>query len=309
MAEFESSRVNGDLRVTRKTKTKDLQITGVGTATTVATGTNDTQIATTALTQAKVDAAITAIRNGAPANLNTLLALAAAIANDPNFSITVTSNIATAKQQATAYTDQQITQVTATGVPKLNSYPLVVTATTDGQTRFDIPLDLYDAITDTILVFENTSYINPNGYTITNTVQGPPIVHGHIDLTEGVNTGTEIVMLVFKNVAMGVDGSVNGSSLAVNSVPENRIKVERLTMAVTVSDTNNKPTTVEYRRFTDSSLHTRAVSSNPDTHGYYQTVVETKYDVNGTTLIGTTTHTYTYNADGIIETYNGGVDS
>ena len=42
--------------------------------------------------------------------------------------------------QAKSYTDQQISLVTETGIPKLVSYPLLVTATADNQKVFEIPL-------------------------------------------------------------------------------------------------------------------------------------------------------------------------
>jgi phage-related tail fiber protein len=59
--------------------------TGTPKAPTAAAGNNTTQLATTAFVQA----AMIALVNGAPATLDTLKEIAAAINNDPNFSTTI----------------------------------------------------------------------------------------------------------------------------------------------------------------------------------------------------------------------------
>ncbi|MHA6216082.1 hypothetical protein ACXYWB_26265, partial [Escherichia coli] len=64
--------------------------TGEPKAPTPAAGNNTTRIATTAFVQA----AITALINGAPATLDTLKEIAAAINNDPNFSTTINNALA-----------------------------------------------------------------------------------------------------------------------------------------------------------------------------------------------------------------------
>ncbi|MCD6763572.1 phage tail protein [Escherichia coli] len=65
-------------------------LTGTPKAPTPAKGNNTTQIATTAFVQA----AITALINGAPATLDTLKEIAAAINNDPKFSTTINNALA-----------------------------------------------------------------------------------------------------------------------------------------------------------------------------------------------------------------------
>ena len=64
--------------------------TGTPKAPTPAAGDNTTQLATTAFVQA----ALTALINGAPATLDTLKEIAAAINNDPNFSTTINNALA-----------------------------------------------------------------------------------------------------------------------------------------------------------------------------------------------------------------------
>jgi hypothetical protein len=66
-------------------------LTGTPTAPTATAGTNNTQVATTAY----ADAAVAAIVDGAPALLNTLNELAAAISDDEAFSATITTSIGT----------------------------------------------------------------------------------------------------------------------------------------------------------------------------------------------------------------------
>lgn len=64
--------------------------TGIPKAPTPAAGNNTTQVATTAFVQA----ALTALINGAPATLDTLKEIAAAINNDPKFSTTINNALA-----------------------------------------------------------------------------------------------------------------------------------------------------------------------------------------------------------------------
>lgn len=128
-----------------------------------------------------------------------------------------------AELNAKAYTDDQIQLVTETGIPKLVSYQFKQNATVDNQTVFEVPLDLFDTETDTLLVYQNTTYVNQSRYTVTNTVQEPTFQRGFITLNDGVESGTEIVMIVLKNVPIGEDGAINGAVLAVESVPQNRV--------------------------------------------------------------------------------------
>lgn len=71
------------------TKFTNTVLTGVPTAPTAAGGTNTTQIATTAF----VASAISALLDAAPAALDTLNELAAALGDDPNFATTITNSL------------------------------------------------------------------------------------------------------------------------------------------------------------------------------------------------------------------------
>ena len=69
---------------------------------------------------------------------------------------------------------------------------------------------------------------------------------------------------------------------------------------VVTSDANGKPTHTTYKRI-DNTLYKDVTCSNADTNGFYQTVVEKTYGTDGTTLKQTTTYTFTYNTDGVIQ--------
>lgn len=75
--------------------------TGTPAAPTAAAGTNTTQIATTAFVRAEVAALV----DGAPALLDTLNELAAAIGDDPSFVTTITNSIATKLTKASNLSD------------------------------------------------------------------------------------------------------------------------------------------------------------------------------------------------------------
>ncbi|WP_433960497.1 gp53-like domain-containing protein, partial [Escherichia coli] len=87
--------------------------TGEPKAPTPAAGNNTTRIATTAFVQA----AITALINGAPATLDTLKEIAAAINNDPKFSTTI-NNALSSKQPL----DETLTHLSGKDVAGLLAY-------------------------------------------------------------------------------------------------------------------------------------------------------------------------------------------
>ncbi|EHM1887874.1 phage tail protein [Escherichia coli] len=117
--------------------------TGEPKAPTPAAGNNTTRIATTAFVQA----AITALINGAPATLDTLKEIAAAINNDPKFSTTI-NNALSGKQPL----DETLTHLSGKDVAGLLAYlglregsfgfRNLVTFTTAGVTSWTVPEEL-----------------------------------------------------------------------------------------------------------------------------------------------------------------------
>ena len=110
---------------------------------------------------------------------------------------------------------KEIAGVTGGSVPKLQSYSYVINATVENQTDFTIPLSTFDVATDTVIVVKNRTTYNSTDYTI---------VGSKVKLTEGVELGAEISLLILKNVPVGEEGAINGICLAEKSVPLNRIK-------------------------------------------------------------------------------------
>lgn len=102
--------------------------TGTPTAPTAALGTNTTQIATTAFVKAANDS----LDGGAPAALNTLKKLAAAINDDPSFAATMATALA-AKADATA-----MTAALATKFPKDGSEPMTGNLDLDSHNLLDV---------------------------------------------------------------------------------------------------------------------------------------------------------------------------
>lgn len=117
--------------------------TGEPKAPTPAAGNNTTRIATTAFVQA----AITALINGAPATLDTLKEIAAAINNDPKFSTTI-NNALSGKQPL----DETLTHLSGKDVAGLLAYlglgegsfgfRNLVAFTTAGVTNWTVPEEL-----------------------------------------------------------------------------------------------------------------------------------------------------------------------
>lgn len=81
---------SGNFNPATKANLDSPALTGTPTAPTPASGTNTTQLATTAFVQA----AIAALADSAPETLNTLNELAAALGDDPNFATTITNELA-----------------------------------------------------------------------------------------------------------------------------------------------------------------------------------------------------------------------
>lgn len=94
-----------------------------------------------------------------------------------------------------SYVDELFQSASGSGVPKLQSYhlPLLV-AETDGQTKFVISSDAFNASTDTILVWSGRTYLHQNSdYTINNNT---------ITLNEGVPKDTTVAVVVLRIVLL-----------------------------------------------------------------------------------------------------------
>lgn len=109
------------------------ELTGAPTVPTAAAGTNNTQIANTAFVQAAIAALVAA----APATLDTLKELAAALGDDPNFATKITNALALkAPLDSPALTGIPTAPNAAIGT---NDTQLATTAFTKAQINVDVP--------------------------------------------------------------------------------------------------------------------------------------------------------------------------
>lgn len=139
-----------------------------------------------------------------------------------------------AQENSQAYTDEQIQRVSASGIPKLVSYQYILKATADNQTDFEIPLSTYDKVTDTLIINQKRTgleYDNFNSaessYEVTKNTSGKNIIR----LKSGVDAGTTIHIVIFKNVPIGQDGAINGVVIARRSLPLDRLAEDVATKA------------------------------------------------------------------------------
>ena len=123
------------------------------------------------------------------------------------------------------YVDEQIAAVAVSGIPRLSSFSFLISNSTEGRTIFQVPMDEYDSSTDTLLVWNAGNFMT-HGYTITNTVrdgQQHVTSRGYITLGVGITSGTEIFMIVLKNVPVSTSGAVSGACIAVGTLAANRL--------------------------------------------------------------------------------------
>jgi hypothetical protein len=154
-------------------------LTGTPTAPTATAGTNNTQIATTAY----ADAAVAAIVDGAPALLNTLNELAAAISDDEEFSATITTSIGTKVAKSG---DTMTGALTLPGAPTSNLHAAtkayVDTASTAGLSY----VDTHAAKTTDVHGIADTTELATKTYTnnaVTTHGDDTTNVHGIADTT------------------------------------------------------------------------------------------------------------------------------
>jgi hypothetical protein len=69
--------------------------------------------------------------------------------------------------------------------------------------------------------------LDASQYTVKGAVRnqaGELVKRAEVELAKGISEGSELSLLVMKNVPIGEDGAINGAVLAVDSIPINRIK-------------------------------------------------------------------------------------
>lgn len=117
---------------------------------------------------------------------------------------------------AKTYTNQEIAKIEVSGGLKSATFDYELTATTDAQTDFVIPLETFNHLNDGVFVVQNTTFLSPiSRYSIVE----PNIIR----LVNGVTPGTKLFVMVTKDVPVGADGSVDGLVIAINSLPMDRV--------------------------------------------------------------------------------------
>lgn len=102
------------------------------------------------------------------------------------------------------------------GSSKLKVYPQELIYATEGQTEFDITLETFDPVNDTVLVQRGMLLLNPNG---DYTVEGNKVV-----LSEGADDGQSIGIWVWKNVpVIDEEDTISGSIIEPGSIPIDRL--------------------------------------------------------------------------------------
>ena len=158
------------------------------------------------------------------------------------------------------YVDQQIALITETGIPKLMSYALPVVAEEDGQTVFNINLETFDVLTDTVIVQYGRTFLSPN--------RDFSIVGKTVVLNEGAPLGRTLDIYIFKNVPLGDDGNVSGQVIADETLSLDAMKTRYIVLTASGwSDIYPYEQTVEVEGITsnDSLMIIGAVHADGNT--------------------------------------------
>lgn len=132
----------------------------------------------------------------------------------------VSSSLAQYIQEIVDEINSTIADIQATGIPKLVSYQYSLPVIADGQTDFTVPLQTFDALTDTVVVLRNGRVVEPKDYTIEGAIisLNDPIVN--------MKT-TDMAIIILKNVPIGPSGVVDANTALQNeSVTEIKLAPE-----------------------------------------------------------------------------------
>ena len=107
----------------------------------------------------------------------------------------------------------------SSGGGKLEMYTYSITAETEGQTEFAIPMETFDVSNDTVLVQSGIVMMFPGEDFV---VEGNKVV-----LTEGVSVGRTIGIYVMRNVVLTDEETmISGTMIEEGSIPLDRLAEE-----------------------------------------------------------------------------------
>ena len=187
-------------------------LTGVPTAPTAVAGTNTTQIATTSF----VSTAVANLVDAAPATLDTLNELAAALGDDPNFATTVSTSLGTKAPLASpALTGTPTAPTAAVGT---NTTQLATTAFVNSEIANDAPTKTGGGASGTWGI----DITGSSGSTTGNATTATTLQTARTIALSGAATGTATSFDGGANITIPVT-ALNASNLSSGTVPDARI--------------------------------------------------------------------------------------
>lgn len=100
----------------------------------------------------------------------------------------------------------------------------------------------------------------------------------------------------------GIQGIPGESGIGLITAFDDENNLLKYNRDVTVVDTANNPTEVQYKRPSNSTLFLKRTMSNANANGLYQTITEQFYLEDGATVYKTIVYTISYFSNGIIDT-------
>jgi hypothetical protein len=132
---------------------------------------------------------------------------------------TIYQTINNTLNEAKYYTDEQVQNVSNSGVPKLVKFSFYAELPI-GVSELEIPVDGFESSNDTLLLFMNTRVAYNGEFNIVDV----PDERSKVVFNVSYQEVQHIEGLVLKNVAIGQNGALNGDSIAIQSMTGNRIK-------------------------------------------------------------------------------------
>lgn len=171
---------------------------------------------------------------------------------------------------------------------------------TSGYTRIDrivARLNYADRKIE-FVVKQGTPAASPVAPTLTRDATAWEISLAKITLANGYSTITSAV-ITDERSSDTFGGYAKSAYMQTFDDENNLLKYNRDVISV---NANSIPTEVQYKRPADNTLFLKRVMSNTDSNGFYQTITETFYKSDGTTVYKTVTYTLTYFANGLVDT-------
>jgi hypothetical protein len=224
-------------------------LSGTPTAPTATAGTNNTQVATTAY----ADAAVAAIVDGAPALLNTLNELAAAISDDEAFSATITTSIGTKVAKSG---DTMTGALTLSGAPSSNLHAATKAYVDTAAASGIAYIDTHSNKTVDVHGISDTAELATKLYADT-------AVSTHSSNTTNVHGIADMALLATKAYADGAAGAAQTAAIstaAANTNTEISTHNSDTTSVHGIADTSLLVTTAALALYNDDTTNVHGIA-------------------------------------------------